>query len=114
MVFGVQITILQEGDIHVVALDGRLDASSTPVVEKKLAKLIETAPKIVVDCSKVSYLSSAGMRLLLAATKKMRGRGASIVFFGMNDDIMDIIKLAGFERVLAIYNTKSEAFKSLI
>ncbi|NGX40126.1 MAG: putative anti-sigma factor antagonist BtrV [Chlamydiae bacterium] len=113
MAIGVEITIEQEGDIHIVTLDGRLDASSTPVIEKKLAKLVETAKQLVVDFSKVTYLSSAGMRLLLSLTKRLQSGDGQILFFGMNDDVMEIIKMAGFERILRIFNTKKEALKAL-
>jgi len=113
MGIGVDITIEEEGDVHIVTIDGRMDASSTPVIEKKLAKLLEVSKKILIDFSKVSYLSSAGMRLLLSATKKMHAHKGQILFFGMSDDVLEIIKMAGFERILKIFPTKKDALKNL-
>lgn len=113
MGIGVEITVEQEGDVHIVRLDGRLDASTTPVAEKKLAKLLEVSKKIAIDFTDVGYLSSAGMRLLLSMTKKMQAKGGHISFFAMSEDVLEIIKMAGFERILKIFNTKSDALKSL-
>ncbi|MDN3506759.1 MAG: STAS domain-containing protein [Simkaniaceae bacterium] len=111
MGIGVEITAELEGDIHVVTLDGRIDAATTPVVEKKLANLLEASDKMAIDCSGVDYLSSAGMRLFLSMTKKMAAKEGKLAFFGMTDDVMEIIKMAGFERILKIFSTKKEALK---
>lgn len=112
MGIGVDIVVEEEDGIHFVKLDGRLDALTTPIVEKKLAKLLEATNKIAIDFSRVDYLSSAGMRLLLSLTKKMDAKKGRAVFFNMNDDALEIIKMAGFERVLAIFATKKEALKA--
>ena len=112
MGIGVEITVEEEKGVHVVKLDGRLDASTTPVVEKKLAGLIEVSSKIAIDFTNVDYLSSAGMRLLLSLTKKMDAKGGQAAFFGMDEDVLEIIRMAGFERILKIFNTKDEALKT--
>jgi anti-sigma B factor antagonist/stage II sporulation protein AA (anti-sigma F factor antagonist) len=111
MGIGVEISAVQEGDIHVVSLEGRMDAATTPVVEKKLANLLEVSKKMILDCSGIDYLSSAGMRLFLSMTKKMAAKEGKIAYFGMSDDVMEIIKMAGFERILNIFSTKKEALK---
>ena len=111
MGIGVEIKVEQEGSVYFVTLEGRLDASTTPVVEKKMAGLLDVAEKIVVDCSKIDYLSSAGMRLLLSSTKKMAAKEGKIAFMGMHDDVLDVIKMAGFERILHLFPNKKEAMK---
>lgn len=113
MGIGVEITVEQEGDIYIIILEGRLDAATTPVVEKKLAALLDIAKKIVVDLTDIVYLSSAGMRLLISMTKKLHGKGGEVCFFGMSDDVLEIIKMAGFERILKITKTRNDALKSL-
>lgn len=113
MGIGVDIAVEQEGDIYVITLDGRLDASTTPVVEKKLLKLLESATKIAVDCEKITYLSSAGMRLLLSTTKKMQAKQGNISFFSMSDAVLDIIRMAGFDKILNISKAKKDALKFL-
>lgn len=112
MGIGVGIIVQEEKGVHIVKLDGRLDASTTPIVEKKLAGLLEVSTRIAIDFTNVGYLSSAGMRLLLALTKKMDAKKGQAVFFGMEEDVFEIIKMAGFERILKIYKTKNEALKA--
>lgn len=108
------ITIEDQGPIKIVRVEGRLDATTVPVLEKKLSQLIEAGhKKILVDFGRIDYLSSAGMRLLLSVTKKIKSKEGKIVMCAMNDDVMEIIKMAGFERILNIYPTEKEAIAAL-
>lgn len=113
MGIGVEISVEEEAGMHVVTIEGRIDATTTPIVEKKLEGLIEASSKIVIDCSNINYLSSAGMRFFLSMTKKMQAKNGKVAFFSMSDDVMEIIKMAGFERILKIYSTKKEAIKAM-
>lgn len=100
-----------EGKI-VLRTSGRLDASSSPVLEKKLNQLIGDEKKqILIDFSQVNYLSSAGMRLLLSVTKKLKAKEGFLVIFALAEEAMEIIKMAGFERILNIRNTEQEALQ---
>ena len=107
----INLNVVEEvkDDRVVLRLEGRLDASSSPVLEGKLQELIGNKFKILVDFSKVDYLSSAGMRLLLASTKKIKSTKGKLIFFSINDEVMEIIKMAGFERILNICINEQEA-----
>ncbi|MCI0381861.1 MAG: STAS domain-containing protein [Chlamydiae bacterium] len=96
-----------------IRLQGRLDAISTPGLEKQVGSFLEKTKNVLIDFSKVEYLSSAGMRFLLGATKKMKAKGGKIAFFGMVRDVYEIIKLAGFDRILSIYPSEGEALKAI-
>lgn len=113
MVGGVEFTVEQEGDVYIVLIRGRIDATTTPTVEKKLARLDEVAKKLAIDFTGVDYLSSAGMRLLLSMTKKLHAKGGKMVCYGMRDDVVEIIRMAGFERILDLFGSKEDALKSL-
>lgn len=113
MAAGIQFKIDETNHKKIVRLQGKLDAMSTPNLEKKLAPLLESEHKILVDFSKVEYLSSAGMRLLLSATRKMKAKEGIIVFFGINDEVSEIIKMAGFEKILNIFPNETAAIKAL-
>ncbi len=97
-----------------VRLEGRLDAATTPALEQKLSKLFSLEQQsVIIDFSKVDYLSSAGLRLLLSATKKIKARGGKLVFCSMGDEVMEIVKMAGFERILTICSNEQEALSAL-
>ena len=108
-----KVTIDEQPDRKIVHLAGRLDATTSPALEGKISKILEQKKQtLLVDFAKVDYLSSAGMRVLLAATKKMKAQGGKLAFYAMSDEVMEIIKMAGFERILAIYPTEAEALKA--
>jgi len=99
---------------RIVRLDGRIDANSAPSLETKLLEIIgSNNSNIAIDFAKVTYLSSAGMRLLLSLTKKLHGMGGALVVFSMHEDVMEIVRMAGFERILNLFNTEAEALSAL-
>lgn len=114
MAIGLHIQIEDSDDKKIVRVEGRIDAASAPALENKLTSLIEDKQIwILMDFSKVDYLSSAGMRLLLSLTKKLKSRGGKLALCGMGEEVMEIIKMAGFERILHIYPTEKEALGNL-
>jgi anti-sigma B factor antagonist/stage II sporulation protein AA (anti-sigma F factor antagonist) len=113
---GVEITIEFEEveGKNVLRIAGRIDAASAPILEKKIDEQVaQNHIRLLLDFSGVDYLSSAGMRLLLAGTKKLKAKEGILLLSGMGDDVMEIIKLAGFERILNIYGTEKEALTYL-
>ncbi|MCF7852084.1 MAG: STAS domain-containing protein [Simkaniaceae bacterium] len=109
---GIQITNEKKDKSLILHLDGKLDAISSPILEDELAKDIESGEtSILLDFSHIEYLSSAGLRVLLSNTKKLKTHGGLLKIFGMDDDVLEIIKMAGFERVLNLFNTEKEALK---
>ena len=82
------------------------------ILEEKFIELTKSEAKVLVDFSKVDYLSSAGMRLLLSTTKKMKKNEGKLIFFSISDEVMEIIRMAGFERILSIYGSEQEALNA--
>lgn len=111
---GIKIEFEDVEGKNVLRISGRIDAASAPILEKKIDEQIEeNHVRLLLDFSSVDYLSSAGMRLLLAGTKKLKAKEGILVLSGIGDDVMEIIKLAGFERILNIYRTEKEALTQL-
>ncbi|HSW86032.1 MAG TPA: STAS domain-containing protein [Rhabdochlamydiaceae bacterium] len=114
MVIGLNIIEEEKEDIVTLRVAGRIDATSSPALEKKISELIQTGhKKILIDFTKVDYLSSAGLRLMLSSTKKIKAQGGRLVFSGMSTGVMEIIKMAGFERILDIHSTEKDAWNVL-
>ena len=105
-------TLEEKEDNIIVHLDGRLDAISTPTLDHKLTDLIrQKRKKILLDFEHVDYLSSAGMRLLLSATKQLKNQEGRLISYAMNEDVLEIIRMAGFERILNISPNEDDASK---
>lgn len=101
-------------DKMILFCEGRLDATTTPQLERVLQELVEGNQHLVrIDFHKVEYLSSAGLRTLLAFTKKLKSQGGGLVLSQVHDDVMDIISMGGFDHILSIHSTGEEAEKAL-
>lgn len=113
MTAGLNVRINEVNSKTIIRVEGRLDAASAPILENKLGELIIAGKKqLVLDFAKVDYLSSAGMRLLLSTTKKLKASDGRLYFCSVNEEVMEIIKMAGFERILSIFPTEQEALNA--
>lgn len=110
----IELTEEYQGSALIVKIIGRLDAISAPQVDKKVSGLIDIGNKyILMDFSGVDYLSSAGMRLLLSATKRLNGQDGKFIICNINDDVLEVLKMAGFDRILSIAATREAALLEL-
>jgi anti-anti-sigma factor len=103
--------VLEEKDRYaVLRLSGRLDATTSPVLDDKIEELLRKKHmNLLIDFSHVDYLSSAGLRFLLSATKRYKSQGGVIVIHSVADEVMEIIKMAGFEKILKISPNEEKA-----
>ncbi len=97
------MTIKQEkdGGKLTVALEGRLDTTTAPQLEAALRTAVNDVTELSFDFSELEYISSAGLRVLLAAQKVMNKQGTMIIH-NANSDLMDIFEVTGFVDVLCI------------
>jgi anti-anti-sigma factor len=108
----VAISNEKKGEVLILTFKGRLDAISSPVAEKKVFEFINTGDtKLLLDFSGVAYLSSAGMRMLLSTTKKLRGLSGKLVLCSITSNVMDVLKMSGFDHVLELAKTQEEALR---
>ena len=82
-----------------VALDGRLDTTTAPELDKFLGENYDTADSIVIDCKKLAYISSAGLRVLLSAQKKAKG---AMKLVNVCELVMEVFEMTGFADILVI------------
>ncbi len=92
---------------------GRLDATTSIQMEQEINSLLDSEIcKVMIDFCGIDYMSSAGMRVLLSMTKRLRNKGGKLSIFAIHEEVREIISMAGFEKVLAIYATEEEAIKA--
>jgi anti-sigma B factor antagonist len=82
-----------------VVLDGRLDTITAPEFESFLCENYDKTPSIVIDCEKLSYVSSAGLRVLLGAQKKTKG---AMKLTNVCEEVMEVFEMTGFADILVI------------
>jgi anti-anti-sigma factor len=108
----VEIKPERKGDVLVLRFSGRLDAISTPDAEKKVLDMIEKGSyNLLFDFNNIDYISSAGMRMLLAITKKIKTQPGRLALFGVTTNVMDVFKMSGFDHVLDLLETEEEALQ---
>ena len=91
----------RDGGKLCVALEGRLDTTTAPELEASLKEELDTVNELIIDLAKLEYISSAGLRVLLAAQKAMMKQG-SMVVTNPNDVISEIFEVTGFSTILTI------------
>lgn len=90
-----------EGKTLNIALEGRLDTTTAPQLEAELKQSIADNTELILDFAKLEYLSSAGLRVLLAAQKIMNKQG-KMVIRNVNDVISEVFEVTGFADILTI------------
>ena len=95
------ITKTMEEKVLTVKVEGRLDTATAPELEEELAEVLEEAEELVFDLEGLDYMSSAGLRILLATQKKMSLKGGMKVI-NVNDVIREIFDITGFSDILTI------------
>lgn len=84
-----------------VALEGRLDTTTAPQLEAEMKTVLPNVKELTFDFSKLDYISSAGLRVLLSTQKVMNKQG-SMRITNVNDTIMEIFDVTGFADILTI------------
>ena len=95
------INIEKENGITVMKIEGRLDTTTAPELEKAINNEGEALKNLVLDFKGVDYISSAGLRVLLTAQKKMNVQG-QMELNNVSEAVMDIFEMTGFADILEI------------
>lgn len=90
-----------EGSKLTMALEGRLDTTTAPQLEAEVKGSLDGVTELALDFSKLEYLSSAGLRVILAAQKVMNKQG-QMVIRNVNETIMEVFEVTGFSDILTI------------
>ena len=95
------INKISDGEKLTLAIAGRLDTNSSPKLEAELRQSVDGVTELIFDFSEVEYISSAGLRVLLAAQKVMNRQG-STKLIGVSDEVMEVFEITGFADMLTI------------
>ncbi len=91
----------QQGSALEIAVEGRLDTMTAPELEAELKNSLDNVDSLVLDFSKLDYISSAGLRVLLSAHKVMMGKGGMKIK-GVNEIVQEVFDVTGFADILTI------------
>ncbi len=80
----------------VVTIAGEIDGSTAPQAQAVILAQAEPGAKVILDMTGVTYMSSAGLRMLLTAYRTINGQGGKIVLVGLSSDLQDTMSVTGF------------------
>lgn len=93
----------QNGTTLILAIEGRLDTTTSPALEAELKTSIDGVEELIFDLSELEYISSAGLRVLLSAQKVMNRQGSMSVR-NVNEAVMEVFEITGFTDILNLVN----------
>lgn len=96
------ITMNHAADNLTLVLSGRLDTTTAPQLEKALQENLNGVAAVTFDFAGVEYISSAGLRVLLSAQKKMNAAGGEMKLVYVNETVMEVFDITGFTDILTI------------
>ena len=97
----VSIEIKRNADETTIEVGGRLDTTTAPALDRTISDDIDGTKTLILDLKELEYISSAGLRVLLGAQKKMQKIG-SMKVKNVCADIMDVLEMTGFSDILTI------------
>ncbi len=107
------ITTNKEKSIRIISVDGKIDSFTSKDFQDTLIKhILDGEYTILVDCSKLEYISSSGIRAFYYALRELNSNGV-ITLCSVNDDILHILELVDFHSDFPLFTTIDEAIKEL-
>ena len=109
-----EIQTRKESKTMIISVKGRIDAVTAPGLEKNLFHLIaqgETA--LLLNLKEVDYISSAGLRIILAAAKQLKAKSGELFIAGLQGSVRDVFQMSGFYSIFKIFESEVEALKAL-
>ncbi|HET9607475.1 MAG TPA: STAS domain-containing protein [Nitrospira sp.] len=105
-----EITERTAGNVCVVGVAGRLDSGTAEPFAQRLHQLIDGGERhLVVDAATLDYISSAGLRVLLVAAKRLKAVDGRIVLSSLKPHILEVFEIAGFKSIFPIYGNADQA-----
>ncbi len=106
----ISIKRLQEDGIDFIMVIGEIDASSSIELDLAIAKSVgEGFSKILIDCSALEYISSAGLGVFMSYIEECKDRGIKMVLFGMSEKVVNTFNILGLNELLQIAKDKVQA-----
>lgn len=100
----------QENGVHFLLINGEIDASSSVALDKSISGCVdEGATRIIVDCSGLEYISSAGLGVFMSYVEDFRLKGIRMILHGLNDRVAHTFGLLGLADLLTIVNNRADA-----
>ncbi len=109
-----KITEEPHGRVLVVTATGRLDGNTSSTFAQKIEPLIAGAePRLLIDCSGIDFVSSAGLRVVLALVKKVKAANGVFALCAVQAPVLEVLDISGFTTMIDVHPARSAALAAL-
>ncbi len=109
-----EIAARKEKNALIVSAKGRIDAVTAPQFENSLFNFISRGENVfIINFAHLEYISSAGLRSILATAKKLKEKKGEMLFAGLKDPVKEVFKISGFNSIFRIFSTDEEALATM-
>ena len=100
----------RQGDTLIAKTDGRVDGANAREFQTALdAAIDDNEFSVVLDMEQLSYISSAGLRVILLTAKTLQGRNRKFAICALSESIREVFKISGFDKIISIHASRSDA-----
>ncbi|BDD88255.1 STAS domain-containing protein [Desulfofustis limnaeus] len=104
------VRVVTRDDVVIIGVQGRLDAVTAPAFDREVESVLADTPtKVLIDGTGLDYISSAGLRSILALAKKLQAGGGRLALCGLSGLVREIFEMAGLHTMLTICRDEAEA-----
>lgn len=108
------INIEWKDEVLVAKADGRIDGTNSSKFQKELETAVDTNARVVVlDLEHVSYISSAGLRVILLTAKSLQKKDAKFAVCSLSAQIREVFEISGFDKIISVQASQAEAVVAL-
>ncbi|MFM7628170.1 MAG: STAS domain-containing protein [Algoriphagus sp.] len=105
-----QLEKQKKGNIDFLRLIGEVDASNSLLLDQSIQELIqEGISTLLIDGNKLNYISSAGLGVFMSYLEEFKEKGIRMVIFGLNDQVKEVFKILGLDKLIPLVNDQTEA-----
>jgi anti-anti-sigma factor len=105
-----RISETRKGNVLVVSVSERVDSVTSPELERHLSGLVQAGERrVLVNCTSLNYISSAGLRVFLSTAKKLGSAGGKFMLCSLGGMVKEVFQMSGFYDILTIFDSEDKA-----
>ena len=108
------IAIEPTANAHIISLQGQVNSANAATVETEVLSVLQKGAKnVLLNMSELSYISSAGLRVVLVLAKRLKQAGGKLVIYGMQPHVQEVFDISGFMAILNVVASRDDAVAQL-
>lgn len=109
-----EVQTRKDKNVTIISVKGRIDATTAPAFENHLSDFITKGENtFLLNFRELEYISSAGLRSILATSKKLKEKQGTILLTGLQGPVEEVFKISGFHSIFKIFNSEEAALKEI-